>query len=156
MAAPYRIRPARAGDVPDVAAIERHVFADPWSANDFAECVSSGVLFLVADALGGVAGYVVARSVRDEGEILNLSVAAAHRRRGIGRGLVERALALLADRGVQAVYLEVRESNAVARELYRSLGFAEVGRRGRYYDHPVEDAVILKAALKRARAAATL
>lgn len=136
--------------------IERNVFADPWSANDFAECVSTGVLFLVAGEGGAVAGYVVARSARDEGEILNLGVAGAHRRRGIGRGLVERALALLEERGVRAVYLEVRESNAVARELYRSLGFAEVGRRGRYYDHPVEDAVILRAALTRARAAAKL
>jgi [ribosomal protein S18]-alanine N-acetyltransferase len=136
--------------------IERSVFADPWSANDFAECVSTGVLFLVADERGAVAGYVVARSARDEGEILNLGVAAAQRRRGIGRGLVERALALLEERGVQAVYLEVRESNAVARGLYRSLGFAEVGRRGRYYDHPIEDAVILRAALTRARAAAKL
>lgn len=136
--------------------IERSVFADPWSANNFAECVSTGVLFLVADADGAVAGYVVARSARDEGEILNLGVAGAHRRRGIGRGLVERALALLEQRGVQAVYLEVRESNAVARKLYRSLGFAEVGRRGRYYSHPVEDAVILRAALTRARAAAKL
>lgn len=136
--------------------IERSVFADPWSANNFAECVSTGVLFLVADAHGAVAGYVVARSARDEGEILNLGVGGAHRRRGIGRGLVERALALLEERGVQAVYLEVRESNAVARKLYRSLGFAEVGRRGRYYDHPVEDAVILRAALTRARAAAKL
>jgi [ribosomal protein S18]-alanine N-acetyltransferase len=136
--------------------IERSVFADPWSANDFAECVSTEVLFLVADERGALAGYVVARSARDEGEILNLGVAVAHRRRGIGRRLVERALALLEERGVQVVYLEVRESNAVARELYRSLDFAEVGRRGRYYDHPVEDAVILRAALTRARAAAKL
>jgi [ribosomal protein S18]-alanine N-acetyltransferase len=136
--------------------IERSVFADPWSSNDFAECVSTGVLFLVADERGAVVGYVVARSARDEGEILNLGVAGAHRRRGIGRRLVERALARLEARGVQMVYLEVRESNAVARELYRSLGFAEVGRRGRYYNHPVEDAVILRAALRGARAAAKL
>src|SRR2546422_5662852 len=41
----YRIRPARAADVAAVAAIEREVFADPWSANDFQECVAGGVLF---------------------------------------------------------------------------------------------------------------
>jgi len=141
------IRPARQTDVPDVGAIEREVFSDPWSANDFTECVSTGVPFLVAERRGVVAGYVVAHSAADEGEILNLGVAAAHRRHGIGRELVERALAELTARGVRTVYLEVRASNAAARRLYEALGFAEVGRRSRYYRRPVEDAVVLSAKL---------
>lgn len=123
------------------------MFSDPWSANDFAECVSTGVPFLVAERRGVVAGYVVAHSAADEGEILNLGVAAAHRRHGIGRELVERALAELAARGARTVYLEVRASNSAARRLYESLGFAEVGRRTRYYRRPVEDAVVLSAKL---------
>jgi len=130
-----------------VGAIEREVFSDPWSANDFTECVSTGVPFLVAERRGVVAGYVVAHSAADEGEILNLGVAAAHRRHGIGRELVERALAELTARGVRTVYLEVRASNAAARRLYEALGFAEVGRRTRYYRRPVEDAVVLSAKL---------
>lgn len=123
------------------------MFADPWSVSDFVECVAGEVPVLVADAQGVVAGYVVARSVGDEGEILNLGVAQAHRRQGIGRALVERMLALLAGREVRTIYLEVRESNAGARALYQSLGFAEVGRRRRYYRRPVEDAVVLRAAI---------
>ncbi len=123
------------------------MFSDPWSANDFTECVSTGVPFLVAERRGVVAGYVVAHSAADEGEILNLGVAAAHRRHGIGRELVERALAELTARGVRTVYLEVRASNAAARRLYEALGFAEVGRRSRYYRRPVEDAVVLSAKL---------
>jgi len=130
-----------------VGAIEREVFSDPWSTHDFAECVSSGVPFLVAERRGVVAGYVVAHSAADEGEILNLGVAAAHRRHGIGRELVERALAELAARGARTVYLEVRASNAAARRLYESLGFSEIGRRARYYRRPVEDAVVLSAKL---------
>ncbi len=130
-----------------MGAIEREVFSDPWSANDFTECVSTGVPFLVAERRGVVAGYVVAQSAADEGEILNLGVAAAHRRHGIGRELVERALAELTARGVRTVYLEVRASNAAARRLYEALGFAEVGRRSRYYRRPVEDAVVLSAKL---------
>lgn len=83
----------------------------------------------------------------DEGEILNLGVASDHRRRGIGRALVRSVLAALASRDVDAVYLEVRESNAGARRLYESLGFTEVGRRARYYRRPIEDAVLLRAAI---------
>ncbi len=126
------------------------MFSDPWSANDFAECVDSGVPFLVAEQQGIVAGYVVAHSAADEGEILNLGVAAAHRRQGIGRALVERVLQTLAQRGVGTVYLEVRASNAAARQLYESLGFGEVARRARYYRRPIEDAVVLRAAIPAA------
>lgn len=120
------------------------VFSDPWSANDFGECLASGIPFLVAEQHGTVAAYVIAHGAADAGEILNLGVAPAHRRRGVGHALVERMLALLAGRGVRAVFLEVRESNAVARRLYQSLGFAEVARRARYYRRPVEDAVVLR------------
>jgi ribosomal-protein-alanine N-acetyltransferase len=147
MAGRYVIRPARPTDVGDVGAIERAVFSDPWSEDDFAECVASEAPFLIADAHGVVAGYVVAQSAADQGEILNLGVAPVYRRQGIGRALVEGVRALLVARGVRQVYLEVRESNAVARRLYQSLGFNEVARRARYYRRPAEDAVILRAAV---------
>jgi len=105
------------------------------------------VLFLVATDAGVVAGYVIAQDAADEGEILNLAVATGRQRRGVGRALAERALAALADRGVERVFLEVRQSNVAARALYSSLGFGEVGRRARYYRRPVEDAIVLRAAI---------
>jgi [ribosomal protein S18]-alanine N-acetyltransferase len=148
MAARYRIRPARAADVADVAAIERATFSDPWSADDFEQCVTSGVPFLVAEERGGVVlGYVIAHWAADEAEILNVGVAPAHRRQGVGRALVEQVLAALRDHGARLVYLEVRESNVIARRLYESLGFQEVARRAHYYRRPVEDAVILRAVI---------
>lgn len=123
------------------------MFSDPWSQADFGECVTSGVAFLVAEAHGTVAGYVVAHAAADEGEILNLGVAAAHRRHGVGGALVAAVLALLGSQGVRVVYLEVRDSNNGARRLYESLGFSEVARRARYYRRPVEDAVVLRVAI---------
>ena len=128
-------------------AIEQLVFADPWSQRDFRDCVTSDVTFLVAETAEGVAGYLVALDAADEGEILNLAVAPGGRRHGIGRALVDHALDSLARRGVRQVYLEVRESNAPARALYAAHGFREVGRRAQYYRRPVEDAVILRAAI---------
>jgi [ribosomal protein S18]-alanine N-acetyltransferase len=114
------------------------------------------VPFLVATDDERIAGYVIAHYGRDEGEILNLGVAPPRRRRGIGRALVEHVLQGLGARGVRAVYLEVRDSNAVARRLYGSMGFAEVGRRAKYYRRPVEDAVILRAAIPAVEASAKL
>ncbi len=69
------------------------------------------------------------------------------RRRGIARALVRTLLGALGAAGARQVYLEVRESNVAARQLYAAYGFGEVGRRARYYRRPVEDAVILRAAI---------
>lgn len=127
-------------------AIEQSVFADPWSTQDFRDCVSSDALFRVAETAdgGGVAGYLVALDAADEGEILNLAVAPAGRRHGLGHALVQDILDVLAGRGVRHVYLEVRESNAPARALYAAHGFQEAGRRKQYYRRPVEDAIVLR------------
>lgn len=80
----------------------------------------------------------------DEAEILNLGVAEAVRRHGIARALVRTLLAQFSAQGVRTVFLEVRESNHPARGLYEAFGFREVGRRARYYQRPVEDAVVLR------------
>lgn len=132
--------------MPAVRAIEQEVFADPWSTQDFRDCVTSDAHFLVAAAgdSGAIIGYVVALEAADEGEILNLAVAPAGRRSGLGRALVQHILEALTARGVRQVYLEVRESNAPARALYAARGFKEVGRRQQYYRRPVEDAIVLR------------
>ena len=122
-------------------------FADPWNAGDFADAVIGGVPFLVAETDAGVVGYAIGRVAADEGEILNVAVQPEWRRRGIARRLVEGLLAVLAAAGARQVYLEVRESNVAARQLYAAFGFGEVGRRARYYRRPVEDAVVLRTAV---------
>jgi ribosomal-protein-alanine N-acetyltransferase len=127
-----------------VHVIEQSVFADPWTTQDFRDCVSSDAVFLVAETADGIVGYVVALEVVDEGEVLNLAVAPAGRRHGLGRALVEHVLEALGERGALQVYLEVRESNAPARALYAAHGFKEVGRRKEYYRRPVEDAIVLR------------
>ncbi len=126
--------------------IEQEVFADPWSTQDFRDCLTSDAHFLVVETSGSgaVIGYVVALDAADEGEILNLAVAPAGRRNGLGRALVQHILEALTARGVRQVYLEVRESNAPARALYAAQGFKEVGRRKEYYRRPVEDAIVLR------------
>lgn len=113
--------------------------------------MAADVAVLVAVRGTDVAGYVVARAVADEGEILNLAVGAAHQRLGVGRALAREALARLGAGGARTVYLEVRESNAAARRLYEGLGFAVLSRRRDYYRRPVEAALVLKAAILAGR-----
>lgn len=78
-------------------------------------------------------GFIIARIVAGEGEILSLGVALSDRRRGAGRALLTDALYRLALSGAEAVFLEVGEDNPGAVALYRGLGFREVGRRRGYY-----------------------
>jgi ribosomal-protein-alanine N-acetyltransferase len=135
-------------------AIERIAFTDPWSRGDFEDCLAAGMTILVAEHHADIVGYIVGRSVIDQGEILNLGVSLATRRRGIGAALVRRLLASFSAAGVREAFLEVRESNLPAQRLYETFGFRAVGRRPRYYRRPVEDAVLLRAAIPAAGPAA--
>jgi ribosomal-protein-alanine N-acetyltransferase len=145
----FEIGSATVHDLAAVAAIERTAFSDPWSLRSFREALDSpSVYFACARSDGGgVLGYVVAWFVADQGEIANIAVASDQRGRGVGRALLDAALGEAAARGIIAVYLEVRDSNQRARELYASRGFEEVGRRRRYYRRPVEDAIVLRRTL---------
>jgi ribosomal-protein-alanine N-acetyltransferase len=147
--APARIRPASAADVGGVAAIERESFGDPWSADAFRELLEMrDAIFLVATrgVLQTVAGYVIARVVAGEADVLNLAVRPSERRRGLGAELLDAGLAAVTERGAGEVFLEVRESNVAALTLYGSRGFTVVSRRKGYYRNPVEDALLLRCA----------
>jgi ribosomal-protein-alanine N-acetyltransferase len=97
-----------------------------------------------ASGAPAVLGYVLATVLGPEGEIADIAVAPEARGRGIGGILLDEMLAMLGGEGVRTVYLEVRESNAAARRLYESRSFGPVGRRRGYYQHPVEDALVLR------------
>jgi len=103
---------------------------------------------LVATHPDGLQGYVIARAVAGEAEILNLAVAPEVRGRGLGGRLLDAMLDLLRRAKVREVFLEVRRGNAPAQALYASRGFEVVGQRANYYRHPVEDAIVLRLALE--------
>jgi ribosomal-protein-alanine N-acetyltransferase len=88
-------------------------------------------------------GFVLARTAADEAEVLTLAVLPAARRQGIGGALLAEALAGARLRGACAMFLEVSARNAAALALYAGAGFAEVGRRRRYYADGA-DALVLR------------
>ena len=87
-----------------------------------------------------IAGYLVAWHVADELHVMNVATRADRRRRGVGRALVDSAVAYARARRVRHALLEVRRSNRPAISLYRSVGFFAMGVRTRYYADD-EDAV---------------
>jgi ribosomal-protein-alanine N-acetyltransferase len=149
---PYRIRRVERADVPALTRIEQRCFTDPWSEAGIRESIQSETtIALLAENTEGELGYLMARLSGEEGEILNLAVLPGHRRQGVGRRLLEQGLALLIGRGVREAYLEVRESNLAARDLYQGFGFRPVGMRPHYYRNPAEDALVLRARLQPLR-----
>jgi [ribosomal protein S18]-alanine N-acetyltransferase len=98
-------------------------------------------------------GMILARATADEAEVLTLAVDPERRRRGLGRRLIEHAIATAGDRGARCMFLEVGEGNAPARALYGAAGFTEVGRRRRYY-RDGSDALLLRRAILCGPAAA--
>lgn len=83
---------------------------------------------------GRVVGVAVMAVEAGDAHLLDVAVVPDHRRRGVGRALVDALRRLAHDElGVTAMTLEVRRSNAAARELYGRLGFTEAGERPEYY-----------------------
>lgn len=140
-----KLVPMNSAHIPQIGALERQCFSDPWSERSIAsELENPLALWLVAEEDGVVAGYIGSQAVLGEADMLNLAVAPAFRRRGIGRWLTLALIDALSQAGCHSLTLEVRPSNLPARQLYDSLGFHQVGLRKNYYEKPREDGMILK------------
>jgi len=137
---------ARTADLEDLLALEERAYSHPWTRRNFeGELASPHAVVLVLRAGGGgLRGYCAFRVVAGEMHLMNLTVDPEVRRRGLGRFLLDLALDLAGRRGAEASFLEVRAGNREAAGLYRTAGFAEVGRRKDYYNRPREDALLLR------------
>ena len=131
-------------DVDEVVAIEKQSFSDPWSKENFlAELELPFSWVWVAKIKNQLAGYCCCWEIEGELQIANLAVHPDFRNRGIGKNILQEILNRACQRKVKKVTLEVRESNQFGLKLYQAFGFAEAGRRKKYYRKPTEDGLIL-------------
>ena len=139
------IRRMQYRDVGPVAALERAVFARPWSEASLRREVKENPVarYLVAERHGELLGYAGAWVVLDECHITNIAVREEERGRGLGRRLLEALMRYMSNLGAAWADLEVRVSNERAQGLYRSLGFVTLGKRKRYYEDNGEDAYLM-------------
>jgi ribosomal-protein-alanine N-acetyltransferase len=154
------VRVAGAADLARVVEMERTSMEAPhWAETEYAAIVGvnrgvdgvDGMVkrrLLVAEAGERLVGFAVGRVVGSgEGsfaELESVVVAAAARRRGVGRSLCEAVIAWCREQGAAGLELEVRAGSDGAVALYAGLGFTAVGRREGYYREPVEDAVMMR------------
>ena len=118
--------------------------AAQWARENYERAEANGQIILVAEDAGKILGFLVARVVANEAEILNMAVDPGHRRQGTGSILLLAAEEQTRTHGAKQIYLEVRESNAVAQTFYEKHGFRKAGSRTKYYVSPTENAVLME------------
>jgi ribosomal-protein-alanine N-acetyltransferase len=128
-----------------VMAIERQVYARPWSPNLFAAEITdpNGRCYLVARVHKEVVGYGGLICYGDEAHITNVAVDPMHQGHGIATRLMAELLPNAIELGARAVSLEVRVTNWGAQRIYARFGFRPVGIRRNYYQEVSEDALIM-------------
>ena len=145
------VRTMRPTDLDAVMHIERRSFSAPWEEPTFHGLLRRpSAALLVAEVDGEVAGYSVMWFAADEGELGDIAVLPEMRGTGIGRTLLMECISVAGSRGTRSLFLEVRETNDVARRLYATVGFHVVGVRKQYYTEPVEDAIVMMLDLQHA------
>jgi ribosomal-protein-alanine N-acetyltransferase len=153
------VRLATIDDVRNILILERQsASASHWSEEQYEQSIRSaadafGRLVLVAEqaprnSAALVRGFLVARHLSPEWELENIVVSFDVQRLGIGRHLLQALFGRARETNSDAIFLEVRESNAPARALYDSAGFRQTGRRKSYYTSPLEDAILYRLDLR--------
>jgi ribosomal-protein-alanine N-acetyltransferase len=130
-----------------VIELENAIYPFPWTRGNFVDSIVAGYTAWTLNHVDGdLVGYCIAMSGVGEMHLLNITIAPAARRRGHARRIVTELVRVCRSRRESRLWLEVRESNDEAREVYRRLGFAAVGRRKGYYPAPAgrrEDAIVM-------------
>ena len=138
------IRRAIPRDASEIARLEEEIFSDPWSEESIVSTISTeGAMCYTALSDGEVIAYVIGRQIPPEGEIYRIATREDKRGRGIAYRLLDYAVKTERGRGLEVLFLEVRERNVPARKLYTAYGFHEIDLRKNYYKDPQDNAVIM-------------
>ena len=131
-------------DLEQVIAIDQVSFSLPWPVRSFGvECENPVSRCWVAELDGRVVAMLVAWMIVDEVHIATIATHPDFRKQGIARNLLSHVLRSAREEGAVSSFLEVRESNLGAQEMYRQFGYVETGRREQYYSDNGEDALMM-------------
>ncbi len=132
-------------NIDEMLKIEKQAFASHWSRQTFLDEFSAeNGHYIAATEKGKIIGYTGYRYVLDEAHITTLAVDKRNRKKGIGTFLIQRLIEDAKAAGLKKLYLEVRQSNIPAQKIYKKHGFKVLDRRREYYQHPVEDALVMQ------------
>jgi ribosomal-protein-alanine N-acetyltransferase len=139
------LRDMTEADLEAVLRIEREVHDYPWTLGNFNDALRSKYVCKVYELDEKILGYAVLMLAIDEAELLDIAIDLQYQRHGWGRQLLEEMMVLARRHDMLRMVLEVRASNAAAINLYRNVGFADIGLRRDYYpaQNGREDAILM-------------
>ena len=131
--------------------IERESNPFPWTVKNFKDCIEKGYYSLVLKEGMKVIGFAILSVSIEESHLLNIGLTASKRGQGLGKELLEKIIMAAEVMGSKKIFLEVRISNVIAIDLYKTSGFKEIGLRKNYYrtKEGREDAILMSKSLKK-------
>jgi ribosomal-protein-alanine N-acetyltransferase len=139
------LRPLKENDIPEVMGIERQMYTYPWNETIFKDCLNVGYYNWALIKDDQLIGYAILSVAVGEAHLLNICLDPAYHRQGLGRYFVDELIVVAREKNADSLFLEVRPSNTVAVNLYKKVGFKQIGQRKNYYptEGGREDAVVL-------------
>ena len=130
------IRKFKPEDVKRVYEIECMSFQQSYGVNIFLQLHEMGIGFFVAEEENYVVGYVIFwLKYENQGHIISIAVDKNHRRKGVGKQLLIKAISILSLLDINRIYLEVNENNIEAVEFYKNFSFVVDRVVPRYYEN---------------------
>jgi ribosomal-protein-alanine N-acetyltransferase len=146
------VKPARVSDVSQILCISEACGLDFWSESAYVNAISDEQSALFCFHLNhSIVGFIVGRIPilpDTAAEIFNIGISPAYRRRGYGSMLLKEFIGRCYDAHLTEIWLEVRESNLGAIQLYEHAGFKATSRRKHFYSIPTEDALLMTFSLR--------
>lgn len=150
----YIVRRFKPSDLDGVMRINRECLPENYSTLFFMNLYKRfPETFIVAETNKEIIGYIMCRietgipsfkvlGITKKGHVISIAVLPEHHRKGIGYRLIQEATKAMSNYKAKECYLEVRESNLSAIQLYKKLGF-EVARSIRNYYADGENALVM-------------
>lgn len=144
-----KFRPMNQLDLVPAFSIEKNAYGkEAWTMAQLKEeFAGKDRMYVVGEFGGELIAYAGVVNLAGTADVLTLTVADEHRRKGIGRELLRRLIDWSRTQKCEAIMLEVRVGNIDAIPLYESFGFIEISRRKDYYG-PGKTAIVMRKELK--------
>tara|TARA_B100000212_G_C27247274_1_gene478590 strand:- start:81 stop:545 length:465 start_codon:yes stop_codon:yes gene_type:complete len=140
-----KLRKMTKNDLNQVIAIEKKSYDFAWSDAVLKDCLFNKYDCYVAGD-DNILGYMISKITNQDSHILNLTIDSDYRGLGIGSSLLDLMIKECKLHRSEYIYLEVRLSNTIARNLYQKFGFRSIGVRKNYYKNKSgrEDAIVYR------------
>ena len=118
----------------EISLIESRIHRNPWSQEQIKESFQNkNNLVIGVFNQDELIGYCFMLTAQTEAEILNIAIDINFQRKGLGETLLKECFERLKSQKVKNLFLEVRQSNHAAKNLYSKIGFKTIGIRKNYY-----------------------